>query len=285
MKDDQALLNEIYSEKILSNWVTSHTIFSSRSKINLVVEQFFDAAVKRLGKDTLRVLDVGCYYGGAMFHFLHKYRAKNMLFHGIDIDPIKIAYAKDLQKHMKNKTTQKHIGFSVLNIEQEKPKETYDIIICIETIEHVHDVKTTLQNMYAALNPNGLLVISTPNKNNQFKYLIPFRKKVKSSIEDPDHVKGGHAIAEELFGIKPKYIDGDYHWSVMSLAEIKHILKTTGFHLEKIRRGPLVYGGTFFDKKPLLTAALNLFDELLNFFHIGKQFTYDFILLARKPKL
>jgi len=280
MKSSRDLLNEIYSEKILSNWVTPHTIFASRRKINLRVEELFDKAVSKLKKNSIAVLDIGCYYGGTIFYFLGKYMREDIKFHGIDSDAEKIDYANNIVRYFKNGDLKKKVTFSTKNIEKSKLDKKYDIILCVETIEHVHDVEQAFRNIFDSLNPGGFLIISTPNKENALKYMVPFGKKIKSKIENPDSVKGGYAIAEKLFGINIPVKDEDEHWSVMSLNEIKHLLKKTGFFIGKIYRGSMIYGGSYFDRKPLLTATINFFDAILDIFHVGKRLTYDFIILA-----
>jgi len=282
MKENRRFLNEIYSEKFLSNWITPHTIFTSRRKINLKIENLFDIAIKNLNKEIVEVTDVGCYYGATIYYFLNKYAKKKILFYGIDIDDKKIDYAKKILKRVKEKKFRERVSFSKHNIEKTNLQHSSDIILCIETIEHVHNVLRSLQHMNNSLRKGGYLIISTPNKNNTLKYFIPFRKKTKMRIEEPDKIKGGDAISGNLFNFHVVEKEEDKHWSVMTLEEIKTLLKKTGFNIIKIQRGPLVYGGSFFDNHPLLTSLLNVFDELLTIFHVGKRTTYDFIIFAQK---
>lgn len=43
-------------------------------------------------------------------------------------------------------------------------RESYDIIVCFETIEHVDDYNPALRNLRTLLKPGGLLIISSPNR-------------------------------------------------------------------------------------------------------------------------
>ena len=280
MKNPRTFLNELCSEKLLSNWVIPHTIFSSRRKVNLVVQDFFSHSLASLPKKQLSILDVGSYYGGMIFYFFNAY--PHFTFHGIDVDPLKVHYTQDLLKHMKP-ALRHNVAFSTHNIEHRPLPSLYDIVLCVETIEHVHRVDLALTNIYHSLKSGGYFIFSTPNKQNSLKSLIPFHKKVKTHIEGQDPEKGAYAIAKNLFDISIPDVDGDQHWSVMSLREICAHLKQAGFIIEKIKRGPIVYGGTFFDSHPFFFALINLFDEFLNFFPFFKTFTYDFIVLAKKP--
>lgn len=281
--DKRSLLNEIYSEKFLSNWVTPHTIFTSRRKINQHVEILFFACLRKLQKSQLSVGDIGTYYGAMLFYFLSKTMTHSLTYTGYDIDPAKLDYAQSYRKQLITKPLQQRLSFLRHNIEKAPLPQKHDILLCIETIEHVHDVQLTLQHMFDSLQPGGFLIMSTPNKQNMLKYLIPFRKNVKHHVEHDDHNKGGDDIADKLFKATIPDIDGDKHWSVMSLREIKQAFRTTGFQIHTIQRGPLIYGGTFFDNHPLLTSLANVFDEFLNYLPFTKQITFDFIILAQKP--
>lgn len=281
--DKRSLLNEIYSEKFLSNWVTPHTIFTSRRKINQHVERLFFTCLRKLRKSQLSIGDVGTYYGATLFYFLSKTMTHAITYTGYDIDPAKLDCAQSYRKQLITKPLQQRLSFVRHNIEKAPLPQQHDILLCIETIEHVHDVQLTLQHMFDSLQPGGFLIISTPNKQNLLKYLIPFRKNVKHHVEHDDHAKGGDDIADKLFNATIPDLDGDKHWSVMSLCEIKQALRTTGFQIHNIQRGPLIYGGTFFDNHPLLTSLANVFDELLNYIPFTKQITFDFIILAQKP--
>jgi len=40
--------------------------------------------------------------------------------------------------------------------------ETFDMVICVETLEHVVDWRLVVNNMKAVLKPNGIIIITTP---------------------------------------------------------------------------------------------------------------------------
>ncbi len=49
----------------------------------------------------------------------------------------------------------------------------YDVIVSFQVIEHVPDVAAYLQTLHSLLSPDGILLISTPNRNTR---LYPFQK-------------------------------------------------------------------------------------------------------------
>lgn len=101
------------------------------------------------------VLDVACGVGYAA-PLLIKAGAKR--YHGVDISAESIDYA--LQHYSGNR-----VSFEVGDICDPGLTDVYDLITCFETIEHVSDYETALDRMYAALKPNGILLISSPNRH------------------------------------------------------------------------------------------------------------------------
>jgi len=56
--------------------------------------------------------------------------------------------------------------------EKENASELYDGIICSEVIEHVDDPLEFLKHCYKYLNPNGILILTTPNRSNYSENVI-----------------------------------------------------------------------------------------------------------------
>ena len=81
-------------------------------------------------------------------------------------------------------------------------KHTYDFIVCIESLEHVHEYKTMIATMHNALKPGGLFFLSVPNET--ILTLVKSKNKY--------HVK--HFTKKELINIyceELKYICHAYY--------------------------------------------------------------------------
>ncbi len=59
-------------------------------------------------------------------------------------------------------------------------KETFDVVVSFETLEHVSDHQKMISELKRVLKPNGILIISTPEKSvysDQTNYFNPFHEK------------------------------------------------------------------------------------------------------------
>ena len=104
----------------------------------------------------LKILDVGC-GGGIICEPLARLGAKVT---GIDFAPNNIIAAKIHSKKNKLK-----INYINKDIEKSKLDEKFDIILMFEVLEHLDNWKKTINNIKKNLNKNGLIIISTINRN------------------------------------------------------------------------------------------------------------------------
>ncbi len=90
------------------------------------------------------------------------------------------------------------------------PEGYFDVVTCIEGIEHIHDPFHVLREFYRLLRPGGRLVMSTPNIHN-------FRSRIKFLLRGT------------LFWFDPREVNGVGHVNVVPYFILKHILRETGF--------------------------------------------------------
>jgi len=102
-----------------------------------------------------RVLDMGCGegYGSAML----AERAGQMV--GTDC-------SKEVIAHAAAKYPLPNVEFRCMPAEKQSfPDESFDVVVCLELIEHVEDYVAVMEQMHRVLKPEGTLIISTPNKD------------------------------------------------------------------------------------------------------------------------
>jgi SAM-dependent methyltransferase len=111
-----------------------------------------------------KVLDYGCGTGYGTY-MLSKF-AQSVV--GVDVSGESVAYAKE---HF----VSDNVIFKDIN---ELGNEKYDVIVSFQVIEHVKNDKTYINSLKKLLNPNGVLLLTTPNKQGRiFNYIqIPWNK-------------------------------------------------------------------------------------------------------------
>ncbi len=114
--------------------------------------------VERLGLKGKQVLDVGC--GGGILSESMAAAGGDVL--GIDLSPALLQVA---QLHaLESQSTVKYRTIAAEDLARERP-QSFDLITCMEMLEHVPDPESTLAALAALVKPGGDVVISTLNRN------------------------------------------------------------------------------------------------------------------------
>lgn len=121
------------------------------------------------------ILDIACGVGGGSL-ILAQAGAKKV--DGVDINPRHINYAKRHYSHP-------DIHYYVGDISRFGQKESYSLIICYETIEHIRDYERAIRHLYALLIPGGMLLISSPNRT----VTSPFISAIKHHPHNKFHTQ------------------------------------------------------------------------------------------------
>jgi SAM-dependent methyltransferase len=108
--------------------------------------KFYDALEAHLpSPDRLDVLDAGC---GAHFPFRLERPAH---ITGIDISPESMNRSNNLDKYI------------VGDIQNYQFNSNFDLIACINVLEHAPDPKSAIDNLASAARPRGIVVLGFPN--------------------------------------------------------------------------------------------------------------------------
>ena len=150
-------LNKKMEKNELNKWWNIKGNYKILHKINPLRLKFilnnFNKSVKK--KD---VLDIGC-GGGLISELLAK---KNANVTGVDENIYNIKQARDHAKMSSVKIDYKNQSLDTF---YKKNKKKYDLILCLEVLEHVNDVKKTLDKISELMKPGGTLILSTINRN------------------------------------------------------------------------------------------------------------------------
>ncbi len=109
-----------------------------------------------------RYLDIGCGFGGCLVAF----GEQGMEVSGIEVDPQRMEFSR-----INCRDFQIRAGLFTLSVLEDHIEDrlgTFDVITCMDVIEHVLDVPKALQNMARLLKPKGILILEIPNKDSLF---------------------------------------------------------------------------------------------------------------------
>ena len=148
--------------QLASEWWLKNGKFKILHKIQPIRIKYIQDIVNKKKLDNIKILDLGC-GGGLVSEGLSKIGAKVT---GIDFVSENINIAKiHAQKSNLN------ITYKTLDFENEKITSKFDIIVIFEVLEHLTDWKSFIKKIKSNLKSNGVLIISTINKNLISKFL------------------------------------------------------------------------------------------------------------------
>lgn len=223
-------------------WHPEEKIFTL-SYLNKPRFEFFDRYVRDWQE--LKVLDVGC-GGGFSCEFMAE---KGAIVSGIDQSNKCIIKA------------QEHAATRNLNINYQQgcaeniPEgdQVFDVIICVDVLEHVADLSKTVLEIYRVLKPQGLFFFDTINRNLKSKLIMIWLleyvlQEIPKGIHDWDKFIQPDELINmmKLSGFKDIEIQGfDLFGNniIQNIQSYVHYKKTGGFNAKISNNTSLMYIG------------------------------------------
>jgi SAM-dependent methyltransferase len=112
---------------------------------------------KNFGNQEIKILDAGTGYGQYTY-----FMSKKLLPCGIKAIDIKDDWIKDCRIFFGQKKIE-NVIFETEDLTQIKYENEFDLIICVDVMEHIQNDLLVFQNFYKALKNNGYLLINTPS--------------------------------------------------------------------------------------------------------------------------
>ena len=142
-------------DSLAKEWWDPHGKLKTLHHINPVRLRYIDNAAALAGKS---VLDLGC--GGGLL--AEAMTEKGARVTGLDASNTSIEVARWHQRQ-----TGKEIEYVVNTAEQfaQHKQTAFDVITCMELLEHVPDVESLISACSKMLKPGGHLILSTINRN------------------------------------------------------------------------------------------------------------------------
>lgn len=150
--------NHSFNQLSKNDWWDTNGNMHTLHDINNARLDFVLQSINHQNINTLKVLDLGC--GGGVFS--EELAKKNMQVTGIDISDQAINIAINHAIEAKLDITYQAIDVKLF---AQNATEKFDLITCMDMIEHVDNIEEIIGCIRKLLKHNGLLFISTINRN------------------------------------------------------------------------------------------------------------------------
>ena len=142
-------------EALATRWWDEESEFKPLHEINPLRTNYIDGLVHLAGK---KVLDVGC--GGGILAEAMAQRGADVT--GIDMGQANLNTAK--LHALESGVTVDYQGSAVEQLAEQQPA-SFDVVTCLEMLEHVPDPLSIIQACSKLVKPGGQVVFSTINRN------------------------------------------------------------------------------------------------------------------------
>lgn len=149
--------------QLANQWWDKQGPFATLHEINPLRLNWIEENVVRYmgtGLTGKTVLDVGC--GGGILTESMARRGSDATGVDLGIENLQAATVHAEQGGLTDRLRYKHIAIEQLAAEQ---PESYDVVTCMEMLEHVPDPSQIVQACFDLLKPGGVCVLSTINRN------------------------------------------------------------------------------------------------------------------------
>ena len=131
-------------------------------------------------------LDAGCGIGLYSFHLASKHPSARV--DACDNDPANVEVAKSLA----NDLGLTNVNIFQADLLQLSQAGEYDLILCVDVMEHVEDDQGLVANLFRALKQRGILYLSVPHRRHTRRYL----KRFGLNWESKSHLREGYSESE-----------------------------------------------------------------------------------------
>jgi SAM-dependent methyltransferase len=142
--------------------------------------------LKKEGFQPVHIADAGSGFGQYVFYLSNTYTSAQIT--GLDI---KQEQVDDCNSFFTRLGRQQRVQFEYADLTQLEASEVYDLILCVDVMEHIEEDQKVFNGFHQALKPGGVLLISTPSDQGGSDV---HHEHEESFIEE--HVRDGYGVQE-----------------------------------------------------------------------------------------
>lgn len=200
-------------------------IYLNIFKINLVGEFIRFKNIKKIINnidnehiEIRNILDAGC--GGGLYtsYLSEKFPESKII-------------ACDITNNAARKFNQ-NVTFLIKNLLALEFKNIFDLVICVDVLEHIRDDEKVIENFNASLKNNGSLIIHVPIYPLEYKYII-------KSYHQDDHIIDGYRKGQLEFLLRKHNFE--IISSISTFNAIEAFIWEIGFILRKNELSKIIY--------------------------------------------
>jgi ubiquinone/menaquinone biosynthesis C-methylase UbiE len=209
-----------------------------------------------------RVMELGCGSGDGLFDMYDMSSdIEGIQWFGLDLNYSQISDGMRRSRFRVSERNMQSINFLAADlINLPLADASLDMLLCCEVVEHLPDPQIALAEMARILKPGGYAFITTPNPDNlveQVGYTID--KLTRGSLKRL--FWAGH---DEISAPAMNAVAGLGHVSVYPFKIWRNWLEKAGLEVIQKVRGPMVFGGPFFDRHFFISGLMIALDPILD---------------------
>ncbi len=131
------------------------------------------------------ILDAGCGPGVITFFLARRYPAATVVGADLDREPVEACRVIAGRAGIRN------AEFCVASLLELPWRDRFDLVVCVDILEHIEEDGRALGNLAGALAPGGLLLLHVPALYRRYPV---FKKSVNFDV--PTHVRPGYRVEE-----------------------------------------------------------------------------------------
>lgn len=159
------------------------SLFKPRFIGSYIRQKHFEKVVRHL--EFTFVLDAGCGGGDYSFFIAREFKSARVVGYDVNDAQIRRNNVKTKKENLMN------VEFFARDLISIADFERFDLIVCVDVLEHIEDDERCIRSLYQALKPGGKLYIHVPGLK-QFRHL----KKSEEIEPEEAHVREGYSLRQ-----------------------------------------------------------------------------------------